>query len=48
MQMELRELQPQLIEASREVDANTLIVEKESIEVTKVEKVLFSFCFCLL
>ena len=39
MQVELRELQPQLIVASQEVDANTLIVEKESIEVAKVEKV---------
>lgn len=40
MQVELRELQPQLIVASQEVDANTLIVEKESIEVAKVEKVV--------
>ena len=39
MQTELRELQPQLIVASQEVDANTVIVEKESIEVAKVEKV---------
>jgi hypothetical protein len=39
MQVELRELQPQLIIASQEVDANTVIVEKESIEVSKVEKV---------
>jgi len=39
MQTELTALQPQLIEASKEVDANTLIVEKESIEVSKVEKV---------
>jgi dynein heavy chain len=39
MQHELRELQPQLIIASQEVDANTVIVEKESIEVAKVEKV---------
>ena len=39
MQVELRELQPQLIVASQEVDANTLVVEKESIEVAKVEKV---------
>lgn len=39
MQVELRELQPQLIVASQEVDANTVIVEKESIEVAKVEKV---------
>jgi dynein heavy chain len=39
MQTELKELQPQLIVASQEVDANTLVVEKESIEVAKVEKV---------
>jgi dynein heavy chain len=39
MQVELTALQPQLIEASKEVDANTLIVEKESLEVSKVEKV---------
>lgn len=39
MQVELTALQPQLIVASQEVDANTLIVEKESIEVAKVEKV---------
>jgi dynein heavy chain len=45
MQVELRELQPQLIVASQEVDANTLIVEKESIEVAKVEKVrMCVFC----
>ena len=46
MQAELTALQPQLIEASKEVDANTVIVEKESIEVSKVEKVrTFSFYF---
>ena len=39
MQVELTALQPQLIIASQEVDANTVIVEKESIEVSKVEKV---------
>ena len=39
MQTELTALQPQLIVASKEVDANTIIVEKESIEVSKVEKV---------
>ena len=39
MQVELTALQPQLIVASKEVDANTLIVEKESLEVSKVEKV---------
>ena len=46
MQVELTALQPQLIEASKEVDANTLIVEKESLEVSKVEKVsklIFTF-----
>lgn len=43
MQAELTALQPQLIEASKEVDANTVIVEKESIEVSKVEKVRKQF-----
>lgn len=43
MQVELKELQPQLIVASQEVDANTVIVEKESIEVAKVEKVNNNF-----
>jgi dynein heavy chain len=43
MQVELTALQPQLIIASQEVDANTVIVEKESIEVSKVEKASFLF-----
>ena len=44
MQVELTALQPQLIIASQEVDANTVIVEKESIEVAKVEKVGVFLC----
>jgi dynein heavy chain len=39
MQTELKTLQPQLVEASKEVDEIMLVVEKESIEVAKVEKV---------
>lgn len=53
MQAELTALQPQLIVAGKEVDANTIVVEKESIEVSKVEKVnsewffgLVHFWFC--
>ena len=45
MQKELRELQPQLVVASKEVDEIMVNVEKESIEVAKVEKVNF-ICFC--
>ncbi len=41
MQTELKILQPQLVEASKEVDEIMLVVEKESIEVAKVEKVRF-------
>jgi len=39
MQTELRELQPQLVVASKEVDEIMVNVEKESVEVAKVEKV---------
>jgi len=39
MQKELTDLQPQLITASKEVDEIMIIVEKDSIEVAKVEKV---------
>jgi dynein heavy chain len=39
MQTELKMLQPQLVVASKEVDEIMLVVEKESIEVAKVEKV---------
>ena len=39
MQVELRNLQPQLVVASKEVDEIMVICEKESIEVAKVEKV---------
>ena len=45
MQKELRELQPQLVVASKEVDEIMVNVERESIEVAKVEKVNF-ICFC--
>ena len=36
MQIQLEALQPQLVEASKEVDAIMVNVEKESIEVAKV------------
>lgn len=39
MQKELTELQPQLIVASKEVDEIMVIIEKDSVEVAKVEKV---------
>jgi len=39
MQRELTELQPQLVEASKEVDEIMVVIEKESAEVAKVEKV---------
>jgi len=41
MQVNLRNLQPQLIVASKEVDDIMVVVEKESIEVAKVEKVFY-------
>ncbi|ELU17469.1 hypothetical protein CAPTEDRAFT_228350 [Capitella teleta] len=40
MQKELTDLQPQLVEASKEVDEIMIVIEKESIEVAKVEKVV--------
>ncbi len=39
MQVELRELQPQLVVASEEVDKIMVVIEKDSIEVAKTEKV---------
>lgn len=39
MQKELIELQPQLIQASKDVDDIMVIIERDSIEVAKVEKV---------
>ena len=41
MQKELRDLQPQLVVASKEVDEIMVNVERESVEVAKVEKVGF-------
>ena len=43
MQKELIELQPQLIVASKDVDEIMVIIERESIEVAKVEKVQNNF-----
>ncbi|CAH1790213.1 unnamed protein product [Owenia fusiformis] len=40
MQVELTELQPQLVVASKDVDEIMVIIEKESVEVAKVEKVV--------
>ena len=39
MQKELTDLKPQLVVASKEVDEIMVIIEKDSIEVAKVEKV---------
>ena len=39
MQAELEALQPQLIQAGKEVDEIMVIIEKDSIEVAKKEKV---------
>ena len=39
MQKELTDLQPKLVDASKEVDEIMVICERESIEVAKVEKV---------
>ncbi len=41
MQQELRELQPQLIDASKKVDEIMVVIERDSIEVAKV---LLPFC----
>ena len=43
MQVELTELQPQLIVASKDVDDMVVVIEKESIEVS-----IFSFVFSFL
>ncbi|KAM3188084.1 Dynein heavy chain 7, axonemal [Hymenolepis weldensis] len=40
MSMELQELQPRLVQASKEVDATMVIVEKQSTEAAKREKVV--------
>lgn len=40
MQMELEALQPKLIESSKKVDEIMIIVEKDSVEAAKVEKVV--------
>ena len=40
MQIELEALQPKLVESSKEVDIIMVKVEKESVEVAKVEKVV--------
>lgn len=39
MQAELEALQPQLIQAGKEVDDIMVIIERDSIEVAKTEKV---------
>lgn len=41
MQAELEALQPQLIQAGKEVDEIMVIIEKDSVEVAKKEKVIF-------
>jgi len=38
MQKELTDLQPQLVEASRQVDEMMVVIERESAEVASVEK----------
>ncbi|XP_052236951.1 dynein axonemal heavy chain 7-like isoform X2 [Dreissena polymorpha] len=40
MQKELIDLQPQLVQASKDVDEIMIVIEKDSIEVAKVEKVV--------
>jgi len=39
MQRELTKLQPQLVDASKQVDEIMAVIEKDSAEVAKVEKV---------
>ena len=39
MQRQLTQLQPQLVEASKQVDEMMVVIERETIEVSKVEKV---------
>ena len=41
MQKELTDLQPQLVVASKEVDEIMVIIERDSVEVAKTEKVGF-------
>lgn len=48
MQKDLTDLQPQLIVASKDVDEIMVVIEKDSIEVAKVEKVRNSFFVLLL
>ena len=48
MQQELTDLQPQLIVASKDVDEIMVVIERESVEVAKVEKVRFSVVLLLL
>ena len=43
MQKELTDLQPQLVVASKQVSEIMIVIEKDSIEVAKVEKVCESF-----
>lgn len=43
MQKELRDLQPKLVVSSREVEEIMVNVERESVEVAKVEKVKTTF-----
>jgi len=40
MQRQLTQLQPQLVEASKQVDEMMVVIERETIEVSKVEKVI--------
>lgn len=46
MQKELIDLQPQLITASKDVDEIMLKIEKDSVEVAKVEKVKYLHVHC--
>ena len=45
MQVELKELQPQLVVASEEVDKIMAVIEKDSVEVAKTEKVCLPSIF---
>ena len=40
MQKELTDLQPQLVIAGKQVDEMMIVIERESIEVAKVEKTI--------
>jgi len=44
MQRELTKLQPQLVDASKQVDEIMAVIEKDSAEVAKVEKVS-TYCY---